>query len=108
VNEKIFIVVLILIILFLCFLLRAKRFRSTKTSGDIPTTREVESGLQDTMDASRAESRELRDIITSSRAEIDASRTESRELRDIIRREQHTNATAEELIQEGKNILNRG
>lgn len=99
-NEKIFIVVLILIILFLCFLLRTKRFRSTKASGDIPTTREIESGLQDTINASRTESRELRDILASSRAE-------SRELGDIVRREQHTNATAEELIQEGKDILNR-
>lgn len=99
-NEKIFIVVLILIILFLCFLLRTKRFRSTKTSGDIPTTREIESGIQDTIDASRAENRELRAILTSLRAE-------SRELGEIVRREQHANATAEELIQEGKDILNR-
>lgn len=93
------ILILVVVILFLCLLLRIKRFRGTKTSGDIPTTREIESGIQDTIDASRAESRELRDVLT-------ASRTETTELGDIIRREQHTNATAEELIQEGKDILN--
>lgn len=99
-NEKIFIIVLILIILFLCFLLRTKRLRSTKTSGDIPTTREIESGIQDTIDASQSENNELGNIIASSRAE-------TTELGNIIRKEQYTNATVEELIQEGKNILSR-